>query len=818
MHSMLKYIMGLMLFVGLGGLSAQINPPIKNFRVIPNSVVDTISAFGQPTYRLPAGHPIQQLNISQVSPGRWRIEMIFPQDFRGSENVIIEYLRYFPLRVHHIVYNITIESSIVTAVDDIILYNGIDPLVINPLDNDFSTHGDVSLKDIAQIMYGSAENDGESIVYSGFPIDLGHDYIVYTVEDSLGSMGQGIIYILDENFDFSGNDTIFSVITHHNEKTIILPNADFSPSNTPGGGRLVELGTMAFRYIPNNGYIGTQNIRFEDNDNNTIVHNIRVISADNDPGIVKDDEFYTPRNTSVSFNVFDNDLRNDFPLIAYSPELEYQGSGVFNYTPPQGFTGVRNFFYRIRYNHVTETGNIVINVGNIRPVVSINYEFIVPADNDFVIEYNVPIEGYSFNLLNAPMHGTVETLIEGESITLDCGTASAKALILYTPDLGYFGQDEFDIQYCIHDEQCTIYKIRLNIDADTQECTCVTACVWQGDANADGRVNVRDLLSIGRFLGYGGAPREGNTFDFWYAEESEDWMAQQHNGKNVKHADTNGDGFISAEDISAIDDNYGKISSLVPDEFLVIKDAQVRLDILNPDVEPGDRLFIDVYVGDSENPLFESHGVVLGLNINPGLIDSGSLEFHYLENDWFAANTPSLQMVKQPFAGQIESAFTRTSGLPVSGYGIIAKFSFIVEEEIVGVRDDFENEVRVLDAPIFLSEAEGEDGNGRRFALPLTQSNFRIHLNKEEEVEQELSEKLMLFPNPASDRLQLHYNGNNIIRDVDIFDINGRLVFQRNNVLSKTYAINLNPFTQGVYFVRVISDNGVVTKKISIIK
>lgn len=64
-----------------------------------------------------------------------------------------------------------------------------------------------------------------------------------------------------------------------------------------------------------------------------------------------------------------------------------------------------------------------------------------------------------------------------------------------------------------------------------------------------------------------------------------------------------------------------------------------------------------------------------------------------------------------------------------------------------------------------------------------------------------------LFPNPVADKLTVRADG---LREVNILDLSGRtLMTQHNNAV-----VDMSTLSSGVYFVRVITDNGTATKKI----
>src|SRR5690625_6386108 len=71
-------------------------------------------------------------------------------------------------------------------------------------------------------------------------------------------------------------------------------------------------------------------------------------------------------------------------------------------------------------------------------------------------------------------------------------------------------------------------------------------CVWPGDTDRSGVVDLGDLENIGRFIGEKGERRaEG---DRWMGQNGNPWMSFEDS--NLHHYDADGDGLISEQDRS----------------------------------------------------------------------------------------------------------------------------------------------------------------------------------------------------------------------------------------------------------------------------
>jgi hypothetical protein len=66
-----------------------------------------------------------------------------------------------------------------------------------------------------------------------------------------------------------------------------------------------------------------------------------------------------------------------------------------------------------------------------------------------------------------------------------------------------------------------------------------------------------------------------------------------------------------------------------------------------------------------------------------------------------------------------------------------------------------------------------------------------------------------LFPNPAGNSITI--NSQAVINRVSIYDVCGREVFQEKlNVNNSSVSLNIASISNGIYFVRVFSNSGII--------
>jgi choice-of-anchor B domain-containing protein len=72
------------------------------------------------------------------------------------------------------------------------------------------------------------------------------------------------------------------------------------------------------------------------------------------------------------------------------------------------------------------------------------------------------------------------------------------------------------------------------------------------------------------------------------------------------------------------------------------------------------------------------------------------------------------------------------------------------------------------------------------------------------------SSGLSIFPNPVINRASIHLK-NSLLEKVELFDIGGKRILEMGDLRSNRMSIDLSPYDQGIYFVRI---NGSITRKI----
>ena len=82
-------------------------------------------------------------------------------------------------------------------------------------------------------------------------------------------------------------------------------------------------------------------------------------------------------------------------------------------------------------------------------------------------------------------------------------------------------------------------------------------------------------------------------------------------------------------------------------------------------------------------------------------------------------------------------------------------------------------------------------------------------------VDENLEDEVAVYPNPANNLIRIDVETRLIasVQRIDLYDITGKLM-----ISSTETEINVSDLESGMYFVNILTDKGVVTKKVTIVR
>ncbi len=417
---------------------------------------------------------------------------------------------------------------------------------------------------------------------------------------------------------------------------VLTPFEDFDVNIAPAHGTLDSINPITWVYTPDAGYVGNDTIELTQLN---LVTRKYIITVYGQPVNVeaRDDKFYVRPGLSVTFNVLNNDLLSEFEISSHTNPtkgvLNEIGNGMFTYTPNTGYRGVDKFTYTTCFSDTVycETATVLVHVTDLEPDNVFSYALQTSRDLPLTIDYPIAYTDFSYTISSTPQHGELVFNEGVQQINLPCDTLDSYNMLVYTPDGNYTGPDHFEYYYCVQPSNlCYLVKVDMNVidEPEAETCPCVVGCVWPGDGDLDGRVDMNDLLALGYRLGSVGPPRTYNDPSYWFGQHADGWP-YAGNGVGVQYSDGNGDGAITAADVDVISDHYYKAHDIVARDVQQKLPYQFSIIPVQFSLDSGDVVILDISLGTASVPVIDMKGAKFSINVPPWMLDSSSVDVQF---------------------------------------------------------------------------------------------------------------------------------------------------------------------------------------------
>ncbi len=342
--------------------------------------------------------------------------------------------------------------------------------------------------------------------------------------------------------------------------------------------------------------------------------------------------------------------------------------------------------------------------------------------------------------------------------------------------------------------------------------------MFPGDTNNDSIANNYDILPIGLAYGAEGEPRIDQSID-WLPHEFFPWFINlPFSGVDYGFIDCDGNGFIDSLDVEAIAHNYDQVQFEanpppmpydLPDTLFTTNIPQLVVSFDLDTAMVMDTFFAQIELiyadtGDIEPAL----GIAFGLEYDADLVkDSLTVIFpDTMPDDLMFVHAASnfVGFHRAPAEGRVEVGAAGRGQNVISGPRPVAKVRFIVEDQIIrSVERDFSfhftdvlminNEERVLNVGTF--------------------SDTILLIDVTPVYEINLENEIQVFPNPSNSNL--YFEAESLVfQSIQIFNQLGQLVESKYiSDLQKTQ-INIANLPHGIYFTKIHTDKGILTKKV----
>lgn len=212
---------------------------------------------------------------------------------------------------------------------------------------------------------------------------------------------------------------------------------------------------------------------------------------------------------------------------------------------------------------------------------------------------------------------------------------------------------------------------------------CIFNCVWPGDADNSGLVDMSDLFPLGTGYLFTGPPRDIIT-DEWMGYNADLWPDSTGIFLNAKYADCFGDGEINEDDTTAIISNYGLGHAVFDLRLSDGGDFPIWLNTAGIVLHSGYNE-IPIMLGTEAIPLDEIYGVEFTISYEGApFIDSNGVSVYFTDS-WFGETSDLIQLNYKSTENFVDAGAVNIDYVNQAGYGQIAKLGFIVEDNIAGI-------------------------------------------------------------------------------------------------------------------------------------
>jgi len=471
------------------------------------------------------------------------------------------------------------------------------------------------------------------------------------------------------------------------------------------------------------------------------------------------------------------------------------------------------YYYQSLQDWQSGTGNDLhskeINPGFLSP----SY----PAPTNAAMNFGTPISGITTDINGNPRdpnHPTVGAFNLASALT-DTTLCKNSCAIFTTPMPGISyhwstGQTTKSVKYC----PTTSGPVWLSVKYGSKISDTVhfqfyvtvtnTTCVWPGDANDDGQVDMNDLLNVGVAYSDTGSKRPNASYG-WFAQSCYDWSKSFADSVNHKFADCDGNGIVDSSDLSAIEINYSK-THLKTNAIATGNPSNPPLSISfsEDSAMAGDTVQAVLSLGSKAIPASNVYGVAL--SISYGAASAATYSSVDFSNSWLGTYHKNMValVVNNASNQSVDVGITRTDHSNASGYGEIGRVDIVMPDNLAGKR--YVRQLVHFNIASYKAISANED------TVPLYPTGDSILLYEYKTSGIALNilspSDIQVYPNPANDILHIK-TANDLIKGVSVSDLLGRPVYSILNQTSAEVNLPLNGLSKGIYILNITTSKGI---------
>ncbi len=364
----------------------------------------------------------------------------------------------------------------------------------------------------------------------------------------------------------------------------------------------------------------------------------------------------------------------------------------------------------------------------------------------------------------------------------------------------------FIANFCTGNYHLDVVDVNGCLDSTSVSFSAQCDSVWPGDANLDGVADNNDVLALGISFGATGAVRSGAT-NAWTGQTCLNWNNELLSGTNYKHSDCDGNGIVNADDTLPVSLNYGLThlrptaplyNAALPDLYL---EATVDTAGLNQ------LLHVKMHLGTSAVPVPAVYGLAFTLTFDQTLVDTTTASFDYSMSALGTIGSDLLSFQHSFYsAGAIDVAITRTNQTDVLNVdSLIGIFDVVITDNVSAI-DQLRFDVSNLTTITHNQSLVALNAIGDSVTVDPAYVGIPV-INPENEIH--------IFPSPVKDYLKI--NSPVEIERTELINELGETIFNR-SVHQKNFNLDMTGIKNGMYFLQLTTSQGLVRKKVCVIK
>jgi hypothetical protein len=349
------------------------------------------------------------------------------------------------------------------------------------------------------------------------------------------------------------------------------------------------------------------------------------------------------------------------------------------------------------------------------------------------------------------------------------------------------GTPAIDDAYVVGGSAWTIgvpaYNLVIGTGAADEMPACIFNCVWPGDADNSGLVDMDDILALGLGFGTTGPARDAVDISFT-AHQADDWATALPGGVNHKYTDCNGDGVIDATDEDAVDLNYGFDHEV---NTMRLGAGDIPLYYLpTAPIVIGENA-IPIMLGDAATPVDAIYGIRFTATVEGESVDAASVYVTF-EDSWIGNAADMLQLSKTLATSSSDAAVVKTDNANADGYGEIGTLHFVVIDNIAG-------KLTAEEITMGFADARAINVSNEELSLGATEVTVEVALNT---IEPQIP-GLTIYPNPVTAQT-IHTTTNLDEAQIIISDMLGKRIVTQ---IVSGNTISLPALPAGNYILRI---------------